>query len=792
MFGLLPWRLGIPLLIFTYSVIVGGLYHGLQSSPAAFFGALAALAVVMALIIHFGFSRRVVRILDGVRSFVAGDLNARIELRGRDELARIALALERGAREIARSQHDLRHSEARLSEAQRIARIGHWELVVGEDVLQGSKEQMRLLGLPSSRSPLPLSEFLAMVHAEDRDAIAGRLHAAANGSFSPFSAGYRIVRTDGELRFVQSRWGAERASAGAHLIGTMQDITDQRSMRLALEEAGERAIATLHSIGDGVITTDARGRVEYLNPAAETLTGWRNEDAAGRPLDEVFGAVDEHSGESTQDLTQAPLGPGKPASTSGQMVLLNRSGERKVIEQTASPILAREGKLLGLVLVFHDITETRQLTQELEWQARHDALTGLANRNEFERRLRDALEAARSEGNRHALIYLDLDQFKVVNDTCGHSAGDELLRQLPVVLREVVRDGDTFARLGGDEFALILHCCELEDACTVAEKLLSAICEFRFVWEDRTFEIGASIGVVGVNPESRDVSHLLTAADLACYSAKDNGRGRIHVYQPEDEELAKRHGELYQVATINQALEENRFTLYMQPIVPCALNSAMEISEILLRMVDESGRIIPPGAFIPAAERYDLMPAVDRWVIRHLFENYGERLQEAARSGNQLYSINLSGTSLSDERFRRFVLDEIERCKVPPQTLCFEITETAAIANLSRTRDFILELRRLGCRFALDDFGAGVSSFAYLKNLPVDYLKIDGSFIRDLLDDPIDGALVQAINYVGHQLGIQTIAEFLENETLFDLLEAMGVDYAQGYAIGMPAPLGKI
>ena len=438
-----------------------------------------------------------------------------------------------------------------------------------------------------------------------------------------------------------------------------------------------------------------------------------------------------------------------------------------------------------------DITEARALSQQLRFQAAHDALTGLVNRREFENRLERALKSAEGGRSEHALCYLDLDQFKIINDTCGHVAGDELLRRLGRVLAQQVRRQDTLARLGGDEFGVLLEHCSMHVAERVANALRRTIEDFRFAWEKQIFGIGVSIGVVPIHSQGQTVSSILSAADAACYAAKDRGRNRIHIYHEGDVDLARRHGEMRWVTRIQTALEENRFELARQPIVSLSGDEGSDRHyELLLRMRDEDGKIVPPEAFLPAAERYNLSIKLDRWVVREAFRIL---TRDPVHLENLfLCSINLSGVSLADEDFLIFVTSELASAGLPPRKVCFEITETAAIANLPGAMRFIEVLRRIGCRFALDDFGSGLSSFAYLKSLPVDFLKIDGVFVKDIVDDPIDRELVRSINQIGHVMGKRTIAEFVESAEILSALGEIGVDYAQGFELGKPTLLTKL
>ncbi|MDD1636377.1 MAG: EAL domain-containing protein, partial [Methylococcaceae bacterium] len=449
--------------------------------------------------------------------------------------------------------------------------------------------------------------------------------------------------------------------------------------------------------------------------------------------------------------------------------------------RATAKLFENEHQQNSLLLVCEDVTEAHDLSEQIAYQASHDALTGLANRCEFDRHIKEAVTVACEDNSEHALCYLDLDQFKVVNDTCGHLAGDELLRQLGDLLRKNLRRHDFVARLGGDEFGILMYNCTLDEAFRACEKIRDMIKDFQFAWEDKSFTIGVSIGVSSINNTSGNAVDLLKEADAACYAAKDKGRNRVHVFSPDDEELALRHGEMQWVSKIKQGLEQSRFCLYGQPIVPLSGNIEKLHFETLVRYRDSKGHIVPPGAFLPAAERYNLASALDRAVISLLFEwiakkpNFLDNLS--------ICSINLSGISLSDESLLAFISEQFSEWAIPTHKICFEITETAAIANLSNATKFINHLRERGCAFSLDDFGSGLSSFAYLKSLPVDFLKIDGLFVKDIVDDKVDLAMVRAINEVGHIMGKKTIAEFVENERIFNLLNELGVDYAQGYGI---------
>ncbi|WP_334187719.1 EAL domain-containing protein [Noviherbaspirillum sp.] len=577
-------------------------------------------------------------------------------------------------------------------------------------------------------------------------------------------------------------------------VGFFRDIAERKKAEAALFEEKERAQTTLKSIGDAVVSADVDGKITFLNPIAEQLTGWRNEEAAGRTLSQVLNLVDEETGMPVACLSPDTTASGRPAGIGSRTLLMRRDGEQFSVEGSIARLLDRDRQSTGCVIAFRDVSLARKLAAQLSHQARHDPLTGLVNRMEFERRLRLALGKVEVNGIGHGLLYLDLDQFKVVNDTCGHVAGDELLRQISAVLRLNLRDSDTLARLGGDEFGVLLESCPPDAALRIAEKLRQAVAEHIFAWEDKRFTVGVSIGHVNFDDDTLTLAEILSNADAACYVAKERGRNRIYTYLPKDQALATRHVEMEWIGRITSALDEQRFCLYVQPIIDLQRSAAEPFStpshsEVLLRMRERDGRMVLPMAFIPAAERYNLMPALDRWVIRSVFAHIAASVAAGGRASRVCYAINLSGASLADENFLNFVRREFAESGIAPSQICFEITETIAIANLVNAATLMGELKALGCSFALDDFGSGMSSFAYLKHLPVDFLKIDGCFVRDIVDDPIDHAMVASIHHIGHLMGIRTIAEFVENDLILDKLRSIGVDFAQGNAIGAAAPL---
>jgi diguanylate cyclase (GGDEF)-like protein/PAS domain S-box-containing protein len=559
----------------------------------------------------------------------------------------------------------------------------------------------------------------------------------------------------------------------------------------ALYREQERAQVTLEAIGDGVISTDINGCVEYMNSAAEKITSWSLSTARGLSVDKIIHFNNEISHKAIDNPVYKCLRENLALDTPKTVILSRPDGVSLCVENSAAPIKTSDSRIIGAVLVLRDVTESRKLTARISYQATHDSLTGLINRVEFESKLNNALLSSKGNNEKHALLYIDLDQFKVVNDTCGHVAGDELLCQLTALFNKQLDKNMILARLGGDEFGLLVEQGNSDVSRKVAEGILQVCHDYRFNWQDKSFTVGASIGMVEINKDTVTISDVLSQADTACYAAKDAGRNRIHAYDASDVDFLQRHGEMQWVAKINKALDENRFLLYFQTISPILLDNQEEDHfEILIRMKDEEGKIIPPGAFIPAAERYNLMLQIDRWVISEAFKWFSSH--PATLDKLALCTINLSGHTLSDEAFVGFINESFVNYDIPRRKICFEITETAAISNLNNAMTLINQLKVNGTQFALDDFGSGLSSFAYLKNLPVDYLKIDGEFVKDMVDDPIDHAMVKSINDVGHVMGKKIIAEFVENDAILAELRKLGVDFAQGYGIAEPRPIDEL
>jgi diguanylate cyclase (GGDEF)-like protein/PAS domain S-box-containing protein len=556
----------------------------------------------------------------------------------------------------------------------------------------------------------------------------------------------------------------------------------------------ERAQLTLASIGDGVLATDADGRIEILNPVAESLTGWPASEAHGHLLSEVFRLLvgDLPGDPMLETLLRRCMDEGERVRLGEGVSLERRDGRRSAIEGTCSAIRHLDGRIIGVILVFRDIGEKRILELQLARQATHDELTGLLNRQAFDTRLQKALQETHTQDQDHVLCYLDLDQFKVINDTCGHLAGDELLIQVADLLQESVRETDLLARLGGDELAVLLPRCDLATAERRIKAFHRSLQAFRFTWRERMFQVGASIGLVPVTPQFKSVSQLLSAADHACYLAKEKGRNRIQVYQEDDAAVVQRQGEMNWVIRIQETLEDDRFCLFTQSIQPLSARAARGVYfEVLLRLVEEDGRIHMPNDFLRAAERYGLMHRIDRWVVRECVRTLVAQPPPFLDLLSTC-SINLSPVSLGDETFLDFLEEEIATSGVPPGKLCFEITESAAIGNMAQARKLLQRLSAQGIRFALDDFGTGMSSYGYLRDLPVQYLKIDARFVKDIVTDPLDRAMVESIHQVGHVMGLQTVAEGVPSHAAIERLRSLGIDYAQGNWISPPRPLTDV
>ena len=572
----------------------------------------------------------------------------------------------------------------------------------------------------------------------------------------------------------------------------------RRRAEQALRREREQAMVILNSIADAVVSTDANGRIAYLNPAAEQLISFKAAEVAGSNCYQIIDMRSERSGQKIPFMAKGSQSDGVN-TTETDAVLVARNGEKTAVHFSVAKVKCT-GTAAGCVIVLRNMGKERELKRRLAWKASRDDLTGLLNRGEFRRTLSSAIEQAQTEPISQGLLYIDLDEFKIVNDTCGHQAGDRLLKQVSTLLLTQTRKADTVARLGGDEFGVLLANCSTKEAIEIANSLIDSINDIRFSFMNKVFHVGASVGLVNINQKTCDLEDLLATVDAACYTAKEQGRNRVFVGQVDTRKINLRVEELNQASRIRHALRDDRLELFYQPIVDTKNPARRQHLEILVRMLDKGGALVAPGAFIPVAERNGLMQDVDRWIIHHLFETEGERLRshharnagDTSRSTAFVYTINLSGASLVDPAFLEYVKNELRRFAIPPETIGFEITETQVITHMDKAIHFMSELKDLGCSFLLDDFGSGMSSFGYLKNLPVDYLKIDGLFVKDICSDPIDYSMVKAINEIGHVMGLRTIAEYVENDEILLALEQIGVDMAQGYSIAQPKPLSSL
>jgi diguanylate cyclase (GGDEF)-like protein/PAS domain S-box-containing protein len=647
------------------------------------------------------------------------------------------------------------------------------------------------------------NRFAALTGLTTRDLIGRRLYELVPEEYADLvreNIRRRLIGEPAAERFEIELVGAQGQVSRLELASALVDVPEEplllitavemlpRRGATAPDQERSRALATLQSINDGVITTDKRGRIDYMNEAAERLTGTGAQQAVGHGLDEIVSLVDESDRKLLADPVRQALTSGTRVTLGRKAVLLARGGgEEYSIELSVSPLKNPNQEVTGAVVVLRDVSEQRGLARQMSYQASHDALTGLVNRREFERRLQEALEAARSENVSHVLCYLDLDRFKVVNDSCGHVAGDNMLREVAGLLKDAVRDSDTVARIGGDEFAMLLIGCPLEKGRQIADDVCRAVADYRFVWKDKIFNIDVSIGLVEIGRESGTPEEVLGAADSACYVAKQRG-GHVHVYSAHDEAVARQRGEIHWLQKLQAALKENRFELYSQPIVPA--NPEIENGpalEVLVRLKDESGHSVTPGDFLRAAERYRLMSLVDRWVVQTTLAALGRGALRVPEGRS--VAINISGQTLGDTQFLEFVVDCFDRTGVTPSQICFEVTENSVITNIDHARRFIGVLHGMGSKFALDDFGRGLGSFSNLKNLTMDFLKIDGSFMRNLARDSVNQAMVAAMIKLARTLNFKVVAEQVEDEAALETVRKMGIDFVQGFAIARPQPL---
>jgi diguanylate cyclase (GGDEF)-like protein/PAS domain S-box-containing protein len=663
-------------------------------------------------------------------------------------------------------------------------------LVHRGEILYANDAAGALFGLPPSA--LVGKQTTDLLRPAYRSMLRKHIDAGLGGEASLPLIEVQLISAEDTERWVELHTAQTEYNGEPALITVAKDIAHRKSLEISLGRSKLQARITLESIGEGIITTDRAGAVDYMNEAAEELLGLSRGTAIGQKPADLIALLDESDRESLGDPVEQCLAERKRVSLGRRALLLAKQTDKEFsVELTASPIRAPSGEVAGCVVIFHDVTEVRGIAKEMSYQATHDALTGLVNRVEFERRLGSALEASRNEGTSFVVSYLDLDRFKLVNDTSGHIAGDNLLREIAALLKNQVRDSDTVARMGGDEFAMLLAGCPLEKARQIADEVCQAVGNHHFSWQNHAFEVGVSIGLVEVGAESASAEAVLSAADSACYVAKQEGRGGHHVYSVRDEALAREKGEIQWLQRLQRALREDQFELHVQPIV--ATEGAVSrgpAAEVLLRMHDENGNSFSPAQFIAAAERYQLMPQVDRWVVRHAITTIASGMPRLPQ--HRSCSINISGQTLTDDTFLEYVVELLDHTGVSPEKICFEVTEPAVMANLEHARRFINVLHGIGCQFALDNFGSGIGSFAKLKSLSLDYLKIDGVYTRRLDTDSVNQEMISAMIRLSRQLDFKVIAEQVEDSASFDTLRRLGVDFIQGFAIERPRPLGAV
>ncbi len=759
--------------------------------------------VATLLLVLYGLQRRELRGVEELsqqlrRIAIGGRLGGRIELHtDHPEISAIGTAINHL---LTRASGNGERAGATSGSPKLFAELGdriHEAVVVHRDgILHANRQFASLLGVDRAElvgrrlGDLVPPEYSELVTENIRRRLAGEPAAeryeiemvGAQGQASRLEITSSVIDYEGEPALLVT---------GVEIIPT-QTVP---ALKLLPAEAAAAASASpahlyaLDSLAEAIIATDLEGRITYLNAATERLTGTLASDAIGRTLDEVVGLVDETERRVLNDPVKQALSSGAPVNLSRRALLVARANENeRSIELSASPIRNASNEVTGAVVLMHDVTELRGLARQMSYQAAHDALTGLVNRREFERRLEEAIAGGHRGDGHHVLCYLDLDHFKVVNDTSGHLAGDNMLREVAKLLRDALRDSDTVARLGGDEFGLLLIGCPLEKARQIADDVCRSVSEYRFVWKDKIFNIGVSVGLVEISRESGSLEELLTAADSACYVAKKQGSGNVVVYSARDEALARHNGEIQWLQKLQGALKENRFQLYCQTIAPAfGDEGGGPAMELLVRMRDETGNEMHPAEFIRAAERYRLMGLVDRWVVQTTLAALGRGAIQVPE--NRSVAINISGQTLADTQFPEFVVECLDSTGANPAQVCFEIAESAVIANMDHARRFVGVLHGMGCQFALDDFGSGMGSFSNLKNLPMDFLKIDGSFTRNLARDTVNQAMVTAMIKLARTLNFKVIAEQLEDGAALDAARRMGVDYVQGYAVAKPQPL---
>ena len=663
-------------------------------------------------------------------------------------------------------------------------------LVHDERILLANESAANLIGLTASQ--LDGRDAADLVKPAYRALFRKTTTKHLAGENAPKRLEIQLINGDNTGLWVEAQSTPIEFRGQKAVLTIARDVSYRKNLEVTLSRSKRQAQYTLESISEGVITTDNQGRIDYMNHAAESMTGANRDDASGHKTGELFTLIDETDRRTLGDPVERCLSVRRRVNMGRRALLVSRDGKHEhSVEITASPIKGPGNSISGTVVVIHDVSEIRGLTRQMSYQAAHDALTGLINRREFERRLDEAMDSAHAEEATHILCYMDLDRFKAVNDSCGHIAGDNMLREVATLIKDQVRDSDFVARLGGDEFGTLLMGCPLEKAQQIGSDICNAVADYRFVWKDKIFNIGISIGLVEISHASGSLQDVMAAADSACYVAKQRGRGQVHVYSARDEAVARERGDIEWLRQLQDALHENRFELATQPIIATGSGGASGPAlEVLIRMPDDRGRYGNSADFLRSAERYQLMPQIDRWVVNAVLAavNAGEIRLPSNRS----CAINISGQTLGDEEFLAFVVEALDHSGVAPESICFEVTESAVSTNVQHAQRFIEVLHGIGCEFALDDFGSGLGAFSSLKHLPIDYLKIDGTYTRNLSSDQVNQEMVAAMIKLARTMQFRVVAEQVEEQEDFDWLRDVGVDFVQGNFVEAPATLGTL
>ena len=750
------------------------------------------LAALIALVVVWRGGVRIARRVDNLKSElieVSGDASVgrRLSTHGDGSISDLARTINQLFDAIGERDAEIQDRDELFADFART--LPEIVLVHDERILLANDSAAALIGLEPAQ--LVGREAADLVKPAYRALFRKTMTKRLAGESAPDKLEIQLISGDDAGLWVEARSSVIEHHGSKAILTVARDVSYRKNLEVSLSRSKRQAQFTLESISEGVITTDNEGRIDYMNHAAEAMTGANRDDASDHKAGELFSLVDETDRRALGDPVERCLSIRRRVNMGRRALLVSRDGKHEhSVEVTASPIKGPGNAISGTVVVIHDVSELRGLTRQMSYQAAHDALTGLINRREFERRLEEAMDTAHSEEAVHILAYMDLDRFKAVNDSCGHMAGDNMLREVANLIKDQVRESDFVARLGGDEFGTLLIGCPLDKAQQIAGDICSAVADYRFVWQDQIFNIGISIGLIEVTQNSGSLQDVMAAADSACYVAKQRGRGQVHVYSARDEAVARERGDIQWLRQLQNALNDNRFELAMQPIIATSSGTASGPAvEVLIRMPDERGRIGKSADFLRSAERYQLMPQIDRWVVNAVLAaiNAGE----IKLASNRSCAINISGQTLSDEGFLSFVVEALDVSGVNPGSVCFEVTESAISTNLQYAQRFIEVLHGIGCEFALDDFGSGLGAFSSLKHLPIDYLKIDGTYTHNLESDQVNREMVGAMIKLARTMQFRVVAEQVEEQSDFDWLRDAGIDFVQGNFVDEPAALGS-